>query len=135
MSHEGLAADVAAMRGRLEAVEREATDALQLVHTLGDALGAMRDRLEEAVADLVGKVEALELKVHSTNRSAPSKRNMNDGDALRVLTGDLRELPHKEAAEAAGLTYAQVYSARCEFTFKHVHKELRDSGWKNPFRA
>ena len=59
--------------------------------------------------------------------------NTTDEDALRVLTGDLREISHKEAKKKIGLTYAQVYSCRLEFTFKHVHKDLRDNvkEWKN----
>jgi hypothetical protein len=72
------------------------------------------------------RIETLEKLVMARNASAPTKRNMTDEDALKVLTGDLKDLSHKEAAEKAGLTYAQVYSCRLEFTFKHVHKTLRD---------
>ena len=100
------------------------------VHT--ELLTRLNER-EATIAMLVEKLEEIEPKVNSTNKSAPTKRNMTDEDALKVLTGDLKELSHKEAAEKIGLTYAQVYSARLEFTFKHVHKELRDSGWKNTF--
>lgn len=78
-------------------------------------------------------LDDLGTKVNATNKSAPSKRNMTDADAISVLTGEYKELAHKEAAEKIGLTYAQVYSCRLEFTFKHVHKELRDGGWKNPY--
>jgi hypothetical protein len=88
----------------------------------GPELKSIRDKLEEIVA-----------KVEGRNKSAAVKRNMTDADALRVLTGDLRELAHKETAEQIGLTYAQVYSCRLEFTFKHVHKALRDTEWKNPW--
>ena len=70
-------------------------------------------------------------KVEGRNSSAPVKRNMTDDDALRVITGDLKDVDHKEAAEKIGLTYAQVYSARLEYTFKHVHKQLRDSKTPN----
>lgn len=84
---------------------------------------------------LTARLEVLEKLVSARNSSAPTKRNMTDEDALRVLTGDLKDLPHKDAAEKAGLTYAQVYSARLQFTFKHVHKDLRDNveGWANPW--
>lgn len=79
------------------------------------------------------RIAKLETLVLARNTSAATKRNMTDEDALRVLTGDLREISHKEAAEKIGLTYAQVYSCRLEFTFKHVHKDLRDNvkEWKN----
>lgn len=84
---------------------------------------------------LTARIAQLETLVLARNASAPTKRNMTDEDALKVLTGDLKDLSHKDAAEKAGLTYAQVYSCRLEFTFKHVHKELRDNraDWKNPW--
>jgi hypothetical protein len=68
------------------------------------------------------------------NRSSPDKRPMTKGDARRVLDGDAKELNHKDAAAMVGLTYAQVYSARLEFTFKEVHKDLRELGFKNPWK-
>jgi hypothetical protein len=58
---------------------------------------------------------------------------MTDKDALNVLTGEYSDWNHKNAGDALGLTYAQVYSCRLEYTFKHVHKSLRDGGWKNPW--
>lgn len=84
---------------------------------------------------LTARIEKIETLVLARNASAATKRNMTDEDALRVLTGDLRDLSHKEAAEKIALTYAQVYSCRLEFTFKHVHKDLRDNvkEWKNPW--
>lgn len=85
------------------------------------------------MADVPAKVEDLLAKVDGRNKSAATKRNMTDADALRVLNGDLKELDHKAAAEAIGLTYAQVYSARGGFTFKHVIHDLEKAGWKNPW--
>jgi hypothetical protein len=84
---------------------------------------------------LTARIEVMEKFVLARNISAAMKRNMVDEDALRVLTGDVKDLSHKDAAEKIGLTYAQVYSCRLEFTFKHVHKHLRDEveGWKNPW--
>jgi len=81
----------------------------------------------------IARLTELEGLVMGRNRSAPVRRNMVDADAVRVLTGDLKDKDHKTAAEAAGLTYAQVYSCRLEYTFKHVHKDLKSNGWKNPF--
>lgn len=104
----------------------------EIVANQGTAIGA----LQEELALLKGQmaiVDDLNLKVNSRNRSAAAKRNMTDSDALRVLTGDMKDLSHKEAAEEMSLTYAQIYSCRLEFTFKHVHKDLRDAGWKNPW--
>lgn len=87
----------------------------------------------EEFTNLVALLDNLTAKVDGRNRSAATKRNMTDADALRVLSGDLKDMNHKDAAEVIGLTYAQVYSARGEFTFKHVHKVLREEKWVNPW--
>lgn len=79
------------------------------------------------------RVAELEALVRGRNRSAPVKRNMTDADAVECLTGRAKDLDHKAAGEDLGLTYAQVYSCRLEYTFKHVHKQLRETGWKNPW--
>lgn len=115
------------------------------IEALGDVRGALatytglvtklQDQWTTHIADAWGpmseQLEHLTAKVEGRNRSAAVKRNMTDADALRVLTGDLKEHNHKEAAEMAGLTYAQVYSCRGGFTFKHVIHELEKGGWKN----
>ena len=95
-----------------------------------ETLNVLRATVDESAADIarIGDI------VEARNKSAPTKRNMTDDDARRVLNGDSKDLAHKEAAAKLGLTYAQVYSCRGEFTFKHVLKELRDSGWVNPFK-
>lgn len=85
----------------------------------------------KALEDTVSRLCAL---VDGRNRSAPTKRNMRDEDALAVLTGEFKELDHKEAAAAIGLTYAQVYSCRLGFTFKHVHRDLRQAGVTLPWK-
>lgn len=76
---------------------------------------------------LTARVEELGAMIEGRNKSAPTKRNMTDADAFRVMTGDLKDASHKEAGEAAALTYAQVYSCRLEYTFKHVHKALKEA--------
>jgi len=76
---------------------------------------------------LTARVDELGAMIEGRNKSAPTKRNMTDADAIRVLTGDLKEASHKEAGELAALTYAQVYSCRLEYTFKHVHKALKEA--------
>lgn len=85
------------------------------------------------LADISSRVEEVETLVKGRNKSAPVKRNMTDEDAVRCATGDAKALDHREAAELISLTYAQVYSFRLGYTFKHVHKQLRDAGWKNPW--
>jgi hypothetical protein len=90
----------------------------------------INDQFASRIAALEATVARLTALVDGRNRSAPSKRNMRDEDALAVLNGEFSGMDHKQAAAAIGLTYAQVYSARLGFTFKHVHKQLRDAGWK-----
>lgn len=123
---EALTADVDNHHNRLALVEERHVEAFT------DFQQELVDR-DVRLADYSTRIEKLETLVLARNASAATKRNMTDEDALRVLTGDLRETSHKEAAEKIGLTYAQVYSCRLEFTFKHVHKDLRDNvkDWKN----
>lgn len=114
-----------------------------LTKKFDQSVGTMNEMLRTNVENLSAKqAEVMEFKssfeeirtmVESRNKSAALKRNMTDEDALRVLTGDLKDPDHKSAAAQIGLTYAQIYSCRMEFTFKHVHKDLRENGWKNPW--
>ena len=85
----------------------------------------------EMFEELQARVKTLE-ETLAKSRGTASTREMNDDDARRVLNGDLAETNHKQAAETLGLSYGQVYSCRGEYTFKHIHKELKgNSGWKN----
>lgn len=72
-------------------------------------------------------IEALNTASAPRDRGPKSERTMTDDDARRVICGDLKDVPHKEAAETLNLSYGQVYSARKGFTFKPIHKELRDA--------
>jgi len=112
---------------------RQAVDQLQ---TVNDDVMKIRNWLGADEADgpfypefksLTARVEELGAMIEGRNKSAPTKRNMTDADAIRVMTGDLKDASHKEAGEAAALTYAQVYSCRLEYTFKHVHKALKEA--------
>jgi deoxyadenosine/deoxycytidine kinase len=94
---------------------------------------ALLKGLAEELVALRADHDALRALVEGRNRSSATKRDMTDQDALAVLTGAFKDFNHKTAAEGLTLTYAQVYSCRFEYTFKHVHKELRDKGWKNPW--
>ena len=123
-----------AMRNQGTAIEEHK----KMIGELGLLVQTLDARLDEQRAALEARdalIEDLVAKVEGRNKSAPTKRNMTDDDARRVLNGALKDKPHKEAAEEIGLTYAQVYSCRLEYTFKHVLKELRDAGWKNPFKG
>jgi uncharacterized small protein (DUF1192 family) len=87
-------------------------------------------QLTEAVAILQAQVAALEAKTTPANKA---QKDMTDADALQILTGDHAGLKHNDAAAKTGLSYGQVYSCRLEYTFKHIHKNLKATGWKNPW--
>jgi len=84
----------------------------------------------EDFEELIARVATLEATI-AKSRGTASTREMTDDDAKRVLNGDLKDTPHKSAAETLGLSYGQVYSARGEYTFKHVLKALKADGFKN----
>lgn len=89
--------------------------------------------LPEIIVALTARIVALEAKIVAleTKPVKVEPKEMTKDDARRILNGDLKDLKHKEAAEKLGLTYGQIYSCRLEFTFKDIHKELKNSGWKN----
>jgi len=59
------------------------------------------------------------------DRGPKSEHGMTLEDAKRAISGDLKDVSHKSAAETLGLSYGQIYSARKGFTFKEVHAEIR----------
>lgn len=135
---EGFNKELAGRDQALTAHKQGIDDAWVMVKERMSDLRDHQDGMNDTLFGVVGRIEVLEKLVLARNASAPTKRNMTDEDALRVMTGDLKDLAHKDAAERIGLTYAQVYSCRLEFTFKHVHKNLRDGAtsdapWSNPW--
>lgn len=76
-------------------------------------------------------IEELKTKIEPKRNEA--QREMTDADAKRILTGDLASSKHKDAAAQLGLSYGQVYSCRLEFTFKHIHKAMKEANEKNPW--
>lgn len=95
-------------------------------------LEAKVESLEALVNSLTEKLVAIEVeqKKIADRRGPKSDREMTDDDARRVMGGDMKSVPHKDAAEKLGLSYAQVYSARKGFTFKHIAKELIEAAKK-----
>jgi DNA-directed RNA polymerase specialized sigma24 family protein len=87
---------------------------------------------KESFAALIATVGALTERVQaleSKNQTSSTKREMTVEDARAVILGAQRELSHKEAAAALGLSYGQVYSARGGYTFKAVTaKEMKEAG-------
>jgi hypothetical protein len=84
-------------------------------------------QLETKVLELEAKIEELEKTItnlpKARDRGPTSDRPMTEDDARRVLMGDLKDAPHKKAAEELGLSYGQVYSCRGGYTFKAIFKE------------
>lgn len=122
----------------IEELSRRLMALEESMRALAEGLRAYQDEVRRTtliMSDFDDRINRVEELVGGRNKSAPVKRNMTDDDARRVMTDpEIAKLDHKEAAAAVGLTYAQVYSCRKTFTFKHIHKELRDSGWKNPWK-
>jgi hypothetical protein len=86
------------------------------------------------IAELHELVIALTARVDELSKPRnESQREMTNDDALRIMNGDLKDKKHKDAAEALGLSYGQIYSCRLGFTFKAVHKQLAEQGYKNPW--
>lgn len=95
------------------------------------------EELQKLHLESAHRIVALEKQVVSLEESAKkladrrgpkSDREMTDDDARRIMgKGDMSAKSHKECAEALGLSYAQVYSARKGFTFKHIAKEIADA--------
>lgn len=54
------------------------------------------------------------------DRGPKSTRPMSNEDAVRIVSGDLKNEKVGKIAEDLGLSYGQVYSARNGFTFKKV---------------
>jgi hypothetical protein len=93
------------------------------------------------LVELIAVVEALNarvvvleeaLKKASDRRGPKSEREMTDDDARAIMgEGEDAKLSHKAAAEKRNLSYAQVYSCRKGFTFKHIHKEILEAQKKS----
>lgn len=77
------------------------------------------EKLEIQIAALQVKIEELKPR----DRGPKSTRVMTDDDARRVIYGDLKDVPHKQAAAELKLSYGQIYSARGTYTFKHINDE------------
>ena len=75
--------------------------------------------LAAKVNEMVARVNAISNRP-TRDRGPKSTRTMERSDAWRARFGDLKDASHKAAAEALGLSYGQVYSARNGFTLKDV---------------
>jgi hypothetical protein len=81
------------------------------------------------LADVIAKVNELAARSAARRDRGPeSTKQMTEDDARRCMLGDLKEASHTKAAEALGLSYGQVYSARKGFTHKPIYKQS-DKRW------
>lgn len=89
---------------------------------------------KEIVIELIAlRAEVEALKASSAAKPKAEPTEMTDDHARRIMSGDHRTTKHNEAATALGLSYGQVYSCRLGYTFKHIHKEMKDSSVANPW--
>ena len=80
--------------------------------------------LHAKLPEVISALNAVISKLNSRRDRGPeSSRAMTEADARAVVLGEQSGLSHTKAAEALGLSYGQVYSARKGFTFKAVYKE------------
>lgn len=94
----------------------------------------MEKLLETAkLVDVIAKINEIVDHINSQptrDRGPKSERTMVEEDARRIMLGDLKDMSHKQCAEALNLSYGQIYSARKGFTFKSIYKE-----WENSQKA
>jgi hypothetical protein len=112
-----------------------------VTQTQAPAKAASLTEIAAIVVTLTASIESLTTRLAALETAASkavskSEKEMTDADARAVLVGDLKDLKHNEAAKKLGLSYGQIYSARGEYTFRHIHKELkaRPEGFKNPWK-
>ena len=100
----------------------------QIVAKLAELETQLAARHEE-IREQSKRISELEtaMKKAADRRGPKSDREMTDDDARRIMGGDLEQKSHKDCAETLGLSYAQVYSARKGFTFKHIAKEVLEA--------
>lgn len=105
---------------------------MDTTQTQVEAVRSMANKeMVTAILTLQAQVAELQTKVVVQTAKSGDSKEMTDADARSILNGDCKDLKHKDAAVKLGLTYGQVYSCRLEFTFKHIHKELKAAGFKN----
>lgn len=92
---------------------------------MSDVVKMNMQELTQLVLELQARIEKLE-----TPKNV-SQREMTDEDARNIMFGELKSLKHKEAAEKLGLSYGQIYSCRLGFTFKAIHKEMKEKSIPN----
>jgi predicted Zn-dependent protease len=100
-------------------------------NTVVEAVRTMTNK--ELVIAVLALQEQVASLIAASTPKATSSKEMTDADAERLIIGDLAATKHKDAASLLGLTYGQVYSCRLEFTFKNVHKAIKDAGKTNPW--
>jgi hypothetical protein len=114
----------------METTQTTPVVAKPVVPTLAE-LFARIEAITAGHADLAARIAKFEADARPSNKS---DREMTDDDAKRILNGDLKDLKHNDAAKKLGLSYGQIYSARGEYTFRHVHTALKAQGFKNPWK-
>lgn len=89
--------------------------------------------LIKAMETLSARVKVLEdAAEQKRDRGPASEREMTEADAHRVKFGDMKNTKAKDAAEALGLSYGQVYSARGGYTFKQVKEDWKPKAPAQP---
>jgi hypothetical protein len=83
-----------------------------------------------SLESLQARIQVLEDKIAAMaaigrGRGPISTRGMNKDDAIKIMTGDMKDRSIKDCAKDLGLSYGQVYSARNGYTFKEQYAERK----------
>ena len=84
------------------------------------------------------EIEKLLAERSSNGRGPKSTRSMTKEDAIKIMTGAMKDETIKKCATDLGLSYGQVYSARNGYTFKEQYaarkKMYEDLSKKTPLK-
>ena len=102
-----------------------------IVPTIKEDKKKIADIIETPIPQTIGELwiainarlttieDKLAVKMKEGNGRGPtSTRGMTEGDAIKIMTGELKDKTIKECAKELGLSYGQIYSARNGYTFK-----------------
>lgn len=99
-------------------------DRVQVLETAFEAATQEIARVDALLQAALERVTVLE---NGKARGPKTERPMTEADAYRVRFGDHKDMNHKEAAAALGLSYGQVFSCRGGYTFKQVKDKTRNA--------
>ena len=109
----------AEVKGQVEEIKEILTASIASPTTIEELWAVISPRLQAIE-------EKLTVKIKEGNGRGPiSTRAMTVDDAIKIMTGDLKDKSIKDCAKELGLSYGQVYSARNGYTFKEQYAAMK----------